>query len=374
MKRHLRKLVLFTAIFAAGYAAEGSSYAFDPNDYSDYVYDANDFATEWVNYDPNGTFEDWLSEELMDEPENVLGRPTIDTTGDDWYFPEYEYGPVNAVWPAFRSFELLYLGEEGYVIVKFSHVVRDDENNPYGMDFIVFGNAKHVIGGDQGWVNRDPGNVTVGFSGDIDPGIVSVSQDGERWYSFTNDPCFMSGDPCFIKLAADANDGPFCDDFAPTLGRVYDPNDPDGSLGEWNEWWGEATNPTLPVDPNFYFDSFGGYTIAEISEVYGNSAGGTGYDIGRLDLPVDPFSGLKWFQYVRVDDRANGGVAVVDAFSDVSSCGDYKHPYPAVDFTKDCVVNIDDLQEFARGWVIDYNIEDIGELAEGWGQCSWDCN
>ena len=116
-------------------------------------------------------------------------------------------------------------------------------------------------------------------------GIVSVSQDGATWYSFTNDPNFMADDPGFIKLAADADDGPFCDGFAPTLGRVYDPCHADASIGEWNLWWAEPTNPTLPVDPNLSFETLAGRSVARVAQTYGDSAGGTGYDIARLDLP-----------------------------------------------------------------------------------------
>ncbi len=128
----------------------------------------------------------------------------------------------------------------------------------------------------------------VGASGGSEPGNVSVSQDGVTWYSFTTDPNFMADDPNFIKLAAEVEDGPFCDGFAPTLGRVYDPCHADASIGEWNLWWAEPANPTLPVDPNLSFQALAGRSVARVAQTYGDSAGGTGYDIARLDLPLDP--------------------------------------------------------------------------------------
>ncbi len=294
--------------------------------YGQYVCDPNDFAMAWIAYECKETHKDWLTGEPFDDPNAALGRPTVDTSGDDWYIPMDKSCPVVPVFPPFRSYELVFLGEGGSLTLAFNHPVRDDQANPYGIDFLVFGNPYQIIGGDQGWVNGDPRLVKVGPSGGIEPGIVSVSQDGKTWYSFTNDPNFMKNDPNFIKLASDAQDGPFCDGFAPTLGRVYDPDHADTSLGDWNQWWAEPTNPTLPLDPSLSYASFGGMSVARIAETYGDSAGGVGYDLARLDLPLDPDTGLKWFKYVRIDDAPGGGSPEVDAVADVSCPGDYKTP------------------------------------------------
>ncbi len=300
-------------------------------DYGQYVYDPNDFATAWVAYEPQGMASDWLTSEPFDDPSAALGRPTVDTSGDDWFIAMNMSCPVVPVYPAFRAHELVYLGEGGSITLAFNHPVRDDEENPYGIDLLVFGNPYQLIGGDQGWVNGDPGLVKVGPSGGIEPGIVSVSQDGKAWYSFTNDPNFMSDDPNFIKLAGDATDGLFCDGSAPTLGRVYDPDHADASLGDWNQWWAEPTNPTLPLDPSLSCASFDGMSVARVAQTYGDSAGGTGYDVARLDLPVDPDTGLKWFKYVRIDDAPGGGSPEVDAVADVSCLGDCETSVSAED-------------------------------------------
>jgi hypothetical protein len=313
--------------------------------YGQYVYDANDFATTAVVYEPNGMYSDWLTGIPFDDPNAALGRPTVDTSGDDWFIAMDMNVPAVPVYPPFRAHELVYLGEGGSITLAFNHPVRDDEGNPYGLDFIVFGNPYQIIGGDQGWVNGDPRSVKVDPSGGSEPGIVSVSQDGQTWYSFTNDPTFMSDDPNFIKLAEDAEDGPFCDGFAPTLGRVYttDPCHVDTTLGDWNQWWAEPTNPTLPLDPSLTYASFEGMSIARIAETYGDSAGGCGYDLARLDLPVDPDTGRKWFQYVRIDDAPGGGSPEVDAIADVSCPGDYRHPQPIGDLNGDYQVDQDDV-------------------------------
>lgn len=369
-----------------------NAWATDFSGYDHYVYDHNDFATDWVEYDPNGMGYDWLSGQPFNDPTTTLGRPTVDTTGDDWYIPEDEPTPVNPVYPAFRYNEIVYLGEGGHITLKFNHPIRDDRNNPYGIDLIVFGNAFQIIGGGQGWTNGDPALITIGPSGFYEPGIVSVSQDGVKWYCFTTDQNFMKGDPNFIKLPDYYKDGPFCDSFAPTLGRVYDPNYPDANLGTWNHWWAEPTNPTFPVDPSLTFADFGGFSVAQMCQVYGNSAGGTGYDISVFEgLPEDPNTGLKWIQYVRVDDKTGGGTAEVDAVSDVSCCGDFKHPYPVGDFTKDCHVNFEDFAVFAVFWMAHLSgpddpagiadlypdgvvdIKDLSVFLNNWLGCNWNC-
>jgi dockerin type I repeat protein len=318
--------------------------------YGQYVEDANDFATAWIDYQPQGMMNDWLSGDPYADPNAALGRPTVDTTGDDWSIPLASAAPVVPVYPAFRHFEIVFLGEGGSLTLAFGHPVRDDEHNPYGIDFIVFGNAPQMLGAAETWANGNPADVTAGDSGDSEPGIVSVSQDGTTWYSFTNDPNFMTDNANFIKLPADAEDGPFCDGFAPTLGRVYDPCYADNSIGATNQWWAEPTNPTLPVDPELSYATLGHQSVARVAQTYGDSAGGTGYDLARLDLPVDPDTQLKWFQYVRIDDAPGGGAPEIDAVADVSSPGDYKHPAPLGDVDDNFRVDIADAVMIADYW------------------------
>jgi hypothetical protein len=127
------------------------------------------------------------------------------------------------------------------------------------------------------------------------------------------------------------------------LGRVYDPCNADTSIGEWNRWWAEPTNPTLPLDPNLSYEALAGRSVARVGQIYGDSAGGTGYDIARLDLPVDPETQLKWFQYVRIDDAPGGGAPEIDAVAAVSSPGDEKHPQPVGDVNGDWRVDAEDV-------------------------------
>jgi hypothetical protein len=299
-----------------------------------YVYDLNDFAVEVVS--PNGYVEgtgvwkDWINEEFFNNPEMALGRPTVDTTGDNNIdgVPAAITVPVNPVYPPFRSYELVSIGDGGSLTLKFSHPVADDINNPYGIDFIVFTNFQKEIGADEIWDNSDPAQCIVTNSGVLtEGGLVSVSHDGIRWYTYEN--------------------GPEAESFAPTLGRVYDPENPDTSIGLWNQWWGEPTDPTLPLDPAITASDMVNKNLAEIAMMYGKSAGGNGYDLAE--------SGLAWIQYIRIE--ANGGGPDIDAVADVSACGDYKHPFPDGDVNKDCTV---DMADFAM-------------MAGNWLKCTWQC-
>ena len=316
-----------------------------------YEYDPSDFATTVVSYTPGeGIPIDWLSEQPFDEPQTALGRPTIETTEDDPFGGGTDTWPVLPVFPAWRSFEVVTVGYGGALVLAFDHKVLDDMINPYGVDLILFGNAKLLIDGTRNWDNGDPTTVTVDGACASEPGVISVSQDGQSW----------------LTLSA----GPWADTFAPTLGRLYDP-DPDGGA-----WWGEPTDPTGPLDPSWAEAEVAGLTVAQVAQAYGTSAGGTGIDIGLLDLPVDPNTGYKWIQYVRIETpEAADGTAEIDAISDVAamlcepgdangdgrvSIGDLSimaahwngsgKVWSNGDFTADGVVSIGDLSVLAGQW------------------------
>ncbi|MBN1489306.1 MAG: hypothetical protein JXA69_05260 [Phycisphaerae bacterium] len=276
-----------------------------------YMYDEADFPAAVVEYvEGSGVIFDWLSGEPFNEPYWALGlvrpggasppqgvnrRPTVDTTGDGFYIPPTDAVPVVPVGPPFRSFEVVTVGNGGYLIVEFEHSVVDDPRNPYGIDLIVFGNAMQLTLSGGTWHNGDPTSQQLLASSAIEsePGLVSVSQDGTTWYTFTS--------------------GPFADAFAPTLGRVFDPENPDLSLGTWNQWWAAPTNPTKPLYPRLTATDFNGMTVAEVAQAYEGSAGGTGFDISVF--------GLSWIRYVRIDD-IDGPIATteIDAIVDVRPC------------------------------------------------------
>jgi len=329
---------------------------------SAYEYDPNDFAIEVIDYNEGtGADIDWIDGKAFDNPQNALGRPTIDTTGDNWNIPVPVNVPLVIVYPAFRSFEVVTVGHGGQLILKFNHPVCDDEQNKYGIDFIVFGNAQQNCG--RYWTNGDPEDFLVDGSSLIaEAGVVSVSQDGLNWYRYDN--------------------GPYADTFAPTLGRVYDPNNPDTSIGLWNLWWGWPTDPTLPLDPALTAADMAGMTVAGTAQAYGCSAGGGGFDLAE--------PGMDWIEYVRIEGNEDV-TPEIDAVADVACCGDYKHPSPVGDIDTDCKVGYEDLALLCQYWLVEItgpqdpakdadvyedniiNFRDLSLVSENWLECTFQC-
>ena len=333
-------------------------------------YDANDFATEVVEYvQGEGVGKDWLSRRAFNDPNSALGRPALNTSGDGWYVPADEQVPVVPVYPPFRASELVTIGNGGQLTLKFNHPVADDKNNPYGIDFIIYGDAYQIIGKGRGWTGGNPEDVMLGGSASADPGLVAVSPDGENWYYFSS--------------------GPYADSFAPTAGRRWD---------DVNDLWAEELDPTRPVDPNLRASDMDGMTLAEMIRAYGGSAGGTGFDLRWLDpndyaaLPIDPDTGSRWIQYVRIQDDPDSSVTTeIDAMADVSCCGDYRHPHPVGDLNRDCTVDYEDLALWSRYWMAqagdpndpaesadiyeDHVVQfyDWAWMADHWRECTWQC-
>lgn len=257
-----------------------------------YVYQGtNPFAAQAVQYVQGGPVGfDSINGEPFTDPYTALGRPTVDTTD----ITGGEGVPLVAVNAAFRAFEIVSIGIGGHLTLKFNHPVKDHPCNPYGVDFIVYGNAFQI--GGPFWTNGDPTEAAVGSTTFAERGLVSVSQDGIEWFTFEGGPEF----------------GPFADDFAPTLGRVFDPVNPDLSLGDWNEWWGQPTDPTKPLDPMITAAVLSEGTVAEAASLYDGAAGGTGFDIGDLELDLD------WIQYIRIEEFGMG-IPEIDAVADVAA-------------------------------------------------------
>jgi len=257
---------------------------------------ASDFATEWISYQRGGDIpDDPITKDLYDDPTTALGPPTVDTTGDDKDQDEGGTGspanavPVVPVYPPFRWYEVVSVGPGGHLTLKFDHPVMDDPLNPCGIDFIVFGNARLVS--TSGWTNQDPNGTKVIDAMFREPVRVSVSQDGVSWRTYA--------------------DGPFADDFAPTLGRRYDPAHFDPTL-PGNQWWGPPTDPTYPLDPRLTKAFFANWSVAQVAIKYGYSAGGTGFDLAELGLP--------WIEYVRFDNPVASGMSPeIDAVADVAA-------------------------------------------------------
>ena len=289
----------------------------------------SDFAV-WVT-DFSG---DFTGSGATDDVDAILGKPTTDYIG----FPDpgktkIVQAPYGEDADGGNALVRLFAGE--YITVKFDHKVDNNPNNLYGIDFIVFHNGFYnagVQGGgyindntDMGITNINTSNLT-----NINGGIkVSVSQDGENWFTY--------------------EEGPF------GYGNAYPSQGYNWSQEQYNSTgngWTTLADPLKPVNPqlNSELKNLSSVSAAYIIEQYDGSAGGTGFDLSA--------SGYDWIKYVKIEVNDGYSYAVVDAVSDVASCGDYKHPYPIGDLNGDCRV---DLADFML-------------LAQNWANCTWDCD
>lgn len=328
-----------------------------------YNYDPNNFATEV--FSSKGPF----GGSPYDDPYSVLGKPTTKIY-DAWSFEIYSCSLVYPAWATDPNGDKLIttLDNGSEIVIKFNHKVADDPGNPYGVDFIVFGNSFFE---GNGWIEDDTNmeqyflkNPTAIFS---EPVVVSISQDGNDWYTYL--------------------DGPYADAAFPTNAYAWDSN---------TNNWGQELDWTRPVDPNLTVQDFDGLSVATAIEFYDGSAGGTGFDIKDIDpndyaaLAIDPNTGQKWIQYIKVQSSNAGEI---DGFADVSGCGDYKHPFPVGDLNEDCRVDYQDMELMCYYWLADTSnpndpaiIADIYEdedntvnfydwtlMAENWLKCTWEC-
>ena len=215
-----------------------------------------------------------------DSPEAVLGKPATQFY-DSW---SGATSRVKLVEPAYNTDTegnklITTLNSGSYITVKFDHRVEDDVNNPFGLDFLVFGNAFYT---GSGTVNdrTDMDNYTLTGGGWFEQVTVSVSQDGENWYTYS--------------------DGPYGDTSFATQAYEWD--------SETGTWTDNEMDFTKPVDPSLAAAlEAGGMTAAQAIAMYDGSGGGTGFDLAE--------SNFDWIQYIRVE--GNGGE--IDAFSDVSA-------------------------------------------------------
>lgn len=241
------------------------------------------------------------------DPANALGGPARTVPG--WgEIPPTTVNPVSPAWGPGRLVTLASADGDagGSITVEFDHGVLDDPRNPFGLDFIVFGNAMHALGGGAYFDGvSDPAGLVVDTDTIVaERGLVEVSADGETWFAFA--------------------DGPWADDFAPTFAYRCDPEHPDASLFEGNLWWGAPADATRPVDPAAGPGDFKGRTLADYARLYDGSAGGTGFDISGFDLPRDGL-GRKYVRFVRITSLDPFDTTEVDAVADVAPAPSFRN-------------------------------------------------
>jgi len=197
------------------------------------------FATSVIAYDPGTGFAAGFTNTSA-----AIGAPTSSAT------------PFA---PPFAKSQLISAGTNGALTVQLDPPVINNPSDPFGLDFIVFGNSFFVITNG----NFSGGGITSGAIGGNNTGStrVEISADGINW--FTLNPAL-----------------------APTL-DAYFPTD-------------GAGDPHVPVDPSLTAASFGGSNLTGIRALYNGSAGGSGYDLSwAQDTNGSPVN-LPIVRYVRL--------------------------------------------------------------------------
>lgn len=324
---------------------------------------ASDFAVEVVSY--KGSFE----ASPYDDPNSVLGKPTT-WIFDDWSGLTYACSLVYSAWWTDPNGNKLIttIPDGSEIVVKFDHKVADDPGNPYGIDFIVFGNT-FFVGGNWVEPDEDMEQCSISYFAGAEPVMVSVAQHPNGpWYTFV--------------------DGPYGDTAFPTNAFAWD---------RFANDWGQELDWLRPVDPNLSLSYFEGRSVADaIDTLYEGSAGGTGFDLKGLDpndymeLSVDPNTGRKWIQYIKVEYLVGSYYpGDIDGFSDVAGGGDYKHHVG--DLNVDYNVNYKDLRLFCQYWLTNIsgpsdaaviadvnedgivNFRDFALVAINWMKCNQEC-
>jgi len=262
----------------------------------------------------------------FNNPTNALGEPKrfVNIYSGSWDgvgYSDVYGGVVHPAVPAYGGGMHLSLvppdaedeDQPGYVIIAFDHDVIDDPDNPFGVDFIVFGNAGCTKSSTTGMTAMDdPATCRLTGTGFPEESVVEVAQSADGpWYG---------------SEAWRISDG-----FAPTLGHRYDPANADTNLYSGNLWWGAKTDATFPVDPSIDFSDCARLTLAELCQRYNGSAGGAGYDLADVEgLPVNA-QGRKWFRYVKISCAWGEKLDPVSGEYE----GDYGFSEPEVDAVAD---------------------------------------
>lgn len=226
------------------------------------------FADQITAYDPGTGFAtDFATGLGFTNTASALGAPASVTPGDFG-------GPVSPFAPPYLSEQLLSIGAGGSVTVSFDPPIFNHPGNPFGIDFIVYGNTGfNITNGDF-----SGGGITDGstFGENTGRTRLSVSADNQTYFEL------------------DPNLAPVADGALPTHGS--------GRFGH-------------PADPSLTFTDFAGADLAQIEQLYQGSAGGTGYDLDWARSINGEPANLLEVRYVKID--VIEGKSEIDALSAV---------------------------------------------------------
>ena len=231
---------------------------------------AAQFAESITGYAPGTGFAtDFATGQGLTNAMAALGEPSRTIPGPFG-------GPVDPFNPPYLPEQLVSIGTGGSLTVGFASPLANHPDHPFGLDFIIYGNAGFVI------TNGDftGGGITDGsLFGAANAGgtRVSVSADNVDYFELD------------LTLAS-------------TVDRLF-PTDGSGRMD-------------LPVDPSLTSSSFAGLGLTDIRALYNGSAGGTGFDIGWAQDDQGRTVDLAEVRFIRVD--VHSGAAEIDGFAAVA--------------------------------------------------------
>ena len=173
--------------------------------------------------------------------------------------------------PPFLSSDIVGIGNGGSLTLQFNTPIQNNPNNPFGLDFIIFGHAGFNEDFDN--FTATDGSLFTGGTADV---RVSVSADGSTFFTLN-----------------------------PSLAPITDGLFPTDASG----------NPLLPVNPSLTAADFAGLDLAQIEALYNGSAGGAGFDIAWAINESGQSVSLPSINYIRLDVLGDGTPAYIDAIS-----------------------------------------------------------
>lgn len=225
------------------------------------------FADSVVSFTSGTGFaSDYLGNPMTD-PTRALGSPSTSTTDP---FGTYPVDPLSA---PFLANQLVSLGAGGSLTVGFSTPILNNAANPYGLDFIIFGNSFLDASGSPNFDTAN-GQIAGNNTGSTE---VFVSANGIDYYRLN-----------------------------PSLAPVVDGFAPTDAAGDFTK----ALNPSLTPG------SFTGLQVPGIRSLYNGSGGGTAYDLAWAQDINGNAVLLPSVSFIRVNVLT--GVSEIDGFSTVA--------------------------------------------------------
>ncbi len=149
--------------------------------------------------------------------------------------------------PCFLNTEIVSIGAGGHLTLEFDPPLLDHPGNPFGVDFIVFGNSFFTDG-------AFPFGSAAALA--ADGGTIEVTADGINWFVIPN---------------------AIADGLFPTMGWV--------DSGPYSSIAGlTPADQRLPVNPALTTNDLVGLPYNELVALYGGSAGGAGVDLATVGL------------------------------------------------------------------------------------------